>query len=306
MPPALLAGARHLHIGSYYLLDRLRTGLPELVGAARAAGATVSVDPQEDTSGTWDGGLPALLPELDVLFVNEEEARRLDSRACPLVVVKRGADGATARTADGERVAVRGSPSTPSTPPAPATASTPASWPAASPAWIWRVSCAWPAPVARSPPAAWAAPPPSRRWSRRGALDDPLRRREPVGRPVSPGSTTLRAGDIHRPTGLTVVPGGKGPRLRVRAAAMLGGAVTAAALLAGHAGRFCRRAAGGRGRARSQAVWAREGETRTSYTVAPEVGPLTEFYERGDEVVADVWADFAALVRRLAVPRPTG
>ena len=103
VPRPLLAGARHLHIGSYYLLDRLRTGLPELVGAARAAGATVSVDPQEDTSGMWDGGLPALLPELDVLFVNEEEDRRLDSRACPLVVVKRGADGATARTADGER-----------------------------------------------------------------------------------------------------------------------------------------------------------------------------------------------------------
>ena len=102
VPRTLLTGTQHLHIGSYYLLDRLRPGLPELVAAAHAAGATVSADPQEDTSGAWDGGLPALLPDLDVLFVNEQEDRRLDSRACPLVVVKRGADGATAR-ADGWR-----------------------------------------------------------------------------------------------------------------------------------------------------------------------------------------------------------
>jgi sugar/nucleoside kinase (ribokinase family) len=108
VPPELVAGVRHLHIGSYYLLDRLRPGLPALVAAARAAGATVSVDPQEDTTGGWDGGLPALLADVDVLFVNEQEAAAIDSSACPLVVVKRGPDGAAVRPRGEPEVAVGG------------------------------------------------------------------------------------------------------------------------------------------------------------------------------------------------------
>jgi 1-phosphofructokinase/tagatose 6-phosphate kinase len=109
---------------------------------------------------------------------------------------------------------------------------------------------------------------------------------------------SLHPGEIHRPIGLSVVPGGKGLNC-ARAAALLGGSVTAATLLAGHAGRFVAELVETEGVA-LEAVWAREGETRTSYTVAPEDGPLTEFYERGDEVAPDVWEDFAALVRRLA------
>ena len=108
VPSELVAGARHLHIGSYYLLDRLRPGMPALVAAARAAGATVSVDPQEDTTGGWDGGLPALLADVDVLFVNEQEAAGIDARSCPLVVVKRGPDGAAARPRGEPEVAVGG------------------------------------------------------------------------------------------------------------------------------------------------------------------------------------------------------
>jgi 1-phosphofructokinase family hexose kinase len=108
----------------------------------------------------------------------------------------------------------------------------------------------------------------------------------------------LHAGAIHRPIDVTVVPGGKGLNA-ARAAAVLGGDVTAAALLAGHAGRSVAERLEREG-VRLEAVWAREGETRTSYTVAPAEGPLTEFYERGDEVAVDVWEDFAALVRRLA------
>jgi len=108
VPTELVTGARHLHIGSYYLLDRLRPGLPGLVAAARAAGATISVDPQEDTTGAWDGGLPALLADVDVLFVNEQEAAGIDADACPLVVVKRGPDGATARPRGGTEVDVGG------------------------------------------------------------------------------------------------------------------------------------------------------------------------------------------------------
>jgi sugar/nucleoside kinase (ribokinase family) len=94
--------ARHLHIASYFLLDGLRAGLPALVAAARDAGVTVSLDPQDDPAGEWRSGLPELLSHLDLLFVNEHESAALDTSACPLVVVKRGAEGAAARTADGE------------------------------------------------------------------------------------------------------------------------------------------------------------------------------------------------------------
>jgi sugar/nucleoside kinase (ribokinase family) len=108
VPAELVTGARHLHVGSYYLLDGLRPGLPGLIAAARAAGATISVDPQEDTTGAWDGGLPALLADVDVLFANEQEAAGIDVDACPLVVVKRGPDGATARPHGGTEVDVGG------------------------------------------------------------------------------------------------------------------------------------------------------------------------------------------------------
>lgn len=99
---ALLAGVRHLHVASYFLLDGLRPGLPALVAAAREAGATVSLDPQGDPAGEWRSGLPELLPHLDLLFVNDQESAALDTSACALVVVKHGPAGATARTAAGE------------------------------------------------------------------------------------------------------------------------------------------------------------------------------------------------------------
>ena len=85
----------------------------------------------------------------------------------------------------------------------------------------------------------------------------------------------LRAGEIHRPIDVTVVPGGKGLNA-ARAAAVLGGDVTAVTLLAGHAGRFVAERLEREG-VRLEAVWSREGETRTSYTVAAGNGPLTEF-----------------------------
>ncbi|MDX6523662.1 MAG: hypothetical protein QOI17_1175 [Gaiellales bacterium] len=101
VPRDLVRSARHLHVASYFLLDGLRPGLPALVAEARAAGATVSVDPQGDPAGRWDGGLPALASALDLLLLNEQEQRMLPADDCPLVVTKRGSRGASARTAEG-------------------------------------------------------------------------------------------------------------------------------------------------------------------------------------------------------------
>jgi sugar/nucleoside kinase (ribokinase family) len=95
-----LRRATHLHVGSYFLLEGLRPGLGELVRTARAAGATVSLDPQGDPAGGWDGGMRDLLPSIDVLFVNETEAAAIDGARAGLVVVKRGARGASAGGVD--------------------------------------------------------------------------------------------------------------------------------------------------------------------------------------------------------------
>ncbi|MEN9934496.1 MAG: hypothetical protein RLZZ387_1075 [Chloroflexota bacterium] len=105
--PDLLARARHLHVGSYWLQTALQPGLPELFARARRHGATTSLDTNWDPSGRWEG-LDALLAETDVLLPNEAEAcgiagvdrweealERLAARV-PTVVVKRGGDGAAA------------------------------------------------------------------------------------------------------------------------------------------------------------------------------------------------------------------
>jgi sugar/nucleoside kinase (ribokinase family) len=101
VPPQLVRSARHLHLASYFLMDGLRDALPELVATARAAGVTVSVDPQGDTGGGLDEGLRALVPSVDLLLLNEQEDAMLAGERCPLVVVKRGSRGASLRTAEG-------------------------------------------------------------------------------------------------------------------------------------------------------------------------------------------------------------
>ena len=124
VPPDLLGGARHLHIGSWFLQDGLRPGAGGLLEGAREAGLTTSLDPNWDPSGDWDGGLLDALPFLDLVFPNEAEVTRIariddpeaaaialaqkarpDTRAGSghglLVVVKRGAEGAFVATADG-------------------------------------------------------------------------------------------------------------------------------------------------------------------------------------------------------------
>jgi sugar/nucleoside kinase (ribokinase family) len=104
----LLRAARHVHVSSYFLQERLRKELPALLADAKSAGATVSVDPNWDPREKWDGGLLELLREVDLLFANEEEVRRIAreddvesaarklAQLGPRVVVKLGAVGALA------------------------------------------------------------------------------------------------------------------------------------------------------------------------------------------------------------------
>ena len=103
-----IAAARHVHVSSYFLQGGLAPDLPEVFAAARAGGASTSVDPNWDPSGTWDGGLLDLLRITDVFLPNAMEATRLArtsdletaARALAdkgdVVVVKDGANGALA------------------------------------------------------------------------------------------------------------------------------------------------------------------------------------------------------------------
>lgn len=104
----LPARARHVHVSSYFLLERsLGPGLAQLLAEARGSGATTSLDTNWDPSGRWgDGQLRAVLASTDVLLPNEAEAMKISgatgireavrvlTAAGPRLVVKQGNRGA--------------------------------------------------------------------------------------------------------------------------------------------------------------------------------------------------------------------
>lgn len=114
VPAALLARARHVHVGSAFLLDALRPKLAERFATSRRDGASTSLDSNWDPRETWDGGLAAILQQTDVFLPNAAEVTRIArldavedaalalAAAGPRVVaVKCGADGALAAEPDG-------------------------------------------------------------------------------------------------------------------------------------------------------------------------------------------------------------
>jgi 1-phosphofructokinase family hexose kinase len=107
----------------------------------------------------------------------------------------------------------------------------------------------------------------------------------------------LAPGEIHRPTSLVVVPGGKGLHV-ARVSAALGCAVTATGILAGHAGRWISEALTHEG-VPARFAWS-PGETRSCLSVADRAtGALTEFYESGTPATAEAWSDLVGIVTEL-------
>jgi sugar/nucleoside kinase (ribokinase family) len=105
---AYLKSARHFHLSSYFLHRALVPQIPDLLRDLRRAGLTISLDTNDDPAGRWSDGIGEALAHVDVLMPNEREAcklagvEQLENAAdrlldrVPLIVVKRGAHGATA------------------------------------------------------------------------------------------------------------------------------------------------------------------------------------------------------------------
>lgn len=129
VPEHLLTGARHVHSASFYLMPALARDLSALFRIAHAAGATTSLDTNDDPAGRWASPvLTEVLRETDLLLPNAQEARRLSgvpedtglaetarllTRQGPAVAVKDGAagalydDGTTSIRVPGTTVGVR-------------------------------------------------------------------------------------------------------------------------------------------------------------------------------------------------------
>lgn len=102
----LLARTRHLHIGSFYLMEKLMPDYPEIIRCAKQAGTTISLDTNWDPQEKWNRGLEEILPYVDVLLPNINEvmgisgendwnkAAELISGDVGMLVLKKGSQGA--------------------------------------------------------------------------------------------------------------------------------------------------------------------------------------------------------------------
>jgi sugar/nucleoside kinase (ribokinase family) len=109
-----LADSRHFHMPSYYLQRALTPRIPELFAILKNAGLTISLDPNDDPEQTWDRCILESLPCVDILMPNVHEACRIAGEqnidraisilraAVPLLIVKRGAQGASAFSRNSE------------------------------------------------------------------------------------------------------------------------------------------------------------------------------------------------------------
>lgn len=105
----LIAKARHLHLGSYFLLESLKPDIPALFDLAHAHGLTVSLDTNYDPAERWNGQVRQTLKRTDIFLPNETElcaiaglpevsaALEALSTEVPMIAVKQGERGAQAR-----------------------------------------------------------------------------------------------------------------------------------------------------------------------------------------------------------------
>lgn len=105
-----LKSARHFHLSSYFLHRALIPDIPDILRELKKAGLTISLDTNDDPSDRWEDRIHQALERVDVLMPNEREACRLAGadnleaavqhllQQVPLIILKRGSQGATAFT----------------------------------------------------------------------------------------------------------------------------------------------------------------------------------------------------------------
>ena len=110
----LFSEARHLHLGGYFLLSRLKKDIPDLFRLAHHNQMTTSLDTNYDPGEKWDLGGGQLLKETDIFLPNETELSAISGQTdvsqalnelafIPTVTVKTGPEGSMAK--QGDRVA---------------------------------------------------------------------------------------------------------------------------------------------------------------------------------------------------------
>jgi sugar/nucleoside kinase (ribokinase family) len=106
----LLTKCRHLHLSSFFLLDKLRPDIPRLFRKAKEMGLSVSLDTNYDPAELWNGELDKALDYVDILLPNEIEAKAISgektinkaldslSDRVHLVAIKLGEDGTMSKS----------------------------------------------------------------------------------------------------------------------------------------------------------------------------------------------------------------
>ena len=79
----LCLGMSHYHLASLFILPHVRAHGPEMLRRARAAGLTTSLDTNWDAEGAWMRTLEPCLADLDILFMNEDEALHITGSSDP-------------------------------------------------------------------------------------------------------------------------------------------------------------------------------------------------------------------------------
>lgn len=81
--PLEQAGARHVHMPSFYLNPRVQSGLAAAFAHAHALGMTTSLDAGWDESGNWRKYLDQTLVHTDFFFPNESETEAITGCSDP-------------------------------------------------------------------------------------------------------------------------------------------------------------------------------------------------------------------------------
>lgn len=107
IPDDLLSMAKHLHIGSYFLLKKMQPYYRDIINEMKKHGTTVSLDTNWDPDEKWDSGIWDIMPYVDIFLPNEIEAMSITKTGTvekaieqlmnyvKIIAVKKGKNGAT-------------------------------------------------------------------------------------------------------------------------------------------------------------------------------------------------------------------